>query len=67
MIKVIHNMIKDGIYMNINWPLAIKNVNLNEYLQTYMENTEYESIKTELRDIIIQKEIVTSIKKPYGI
>ena len=28
-----------------------------------MENTEYESLKTELGDIISQKEIVTSIKK----
>ena len=48
MIKIIHNMIKNGIQMNINWPLSIKNANLNEYLQTDIEDIEYESEKQNL-------------------
>ena len=61
MIKIIHNMLKNGIHMDINLPISIKNVDFNEYLHKDQKNIKYE--KTEIRDIISQEDVIDSIKK----
>ena len=61
MIKIIHNMMKNGIQMDINLPISIKNVDFNEYLHRDQKNIKYE--KTEIRDIMSQEDVIDSIKK----